>query len=119
MRDFRKYEVWQSAHALTLDIYLISNGFPANEQYGITSQLRRAAVSIPTNISEGCGRSSDADFARFIHIALGSAHEVEYLIQLCYDLKYIEESTYKDIDSKVNLIKRKLYHLEKKINSKN
>jgi four helix bundle protein len=91
MRDFRKYDVWKIAHELVLEVYTISKKFPNTEVYGITSQLRRSSVSVPTNISEGCGRSTDKEFARFLHIALGSAHEVEYLLQLSHDLSFISE----------------------------
>lgn len=116
MRDFRKYEVWRLSHEITLETYSTSKNFPSSEKYGITSQLRRAAVSIPTNISEGCGRNTDNEFVRFIHIALGSSHEVEYLIQLAFDLKFFDKETYENLDQKINTIKRKLFQLEKKIN---
>ena len=90
MRDFRELKVWEKAHLLTLKIYKVTKGYPKEELYGLTSQLRRACVSIPTNIAEGCVRSSDADFARFLYIALGSTSELEYLIVLSNDLKFIE-----------------------------
>jgi four helix bundle protein len=115
MRDFRKYDVWKLGHEIVLDIYQITQNFPTHEIYGITNQLRRASVSIPTNISEGCGRNSDAEFSRFIHIALGSASEVEYLIQLSLDLKYLKENFYQELNDKINLIKKKLYHLNKSL----
>jgi four helix bundle protein len=117
MRDFRKYDVWKIAHELVLEVYTISKKFPNTEIYGITSQLRRSSVSVPTNISEGCGRSTDKEFARFLHIALGSAHEVEYLLQLSYDLSFISEIEYQGLNEKVNLVKRKLFHLETKVSS--
>lgn len=118
MRDFKKYDVWKLSHEFVLEIYMVSRDFPSQEIYGITNQIRRAAASIPTNISEGCGRSSDAEFSRFIHIALGSANEVEYLIQLAYDLKYLSENFYTDLTEKVNLIKKKLFHLNKSLQTK-
>lgn len=90
MRDFRELKVWEKAHLLTLKIYNVTKGYPKEELYGLTSQIRRACVSIPTNIAEGCVRSSDADFARFLYIALGSTSELEYLIVLSNDLKFIE-----------------------------
>ena len=86
MRDFKKYDIWKLSHQLTLDVYLVSKSFPKEEIYGIVSQIRRASTSIPTNISEGCGRDSDAEFNRFLTIALGSAFEVEYLLILSKDL---------------------------------
>ena len=115
MRDFRKYDVWKLSHELFLEIYRLSSSFPANERYGITSQLNRASLSIPTNISEGCGRDSDKDFNRFIQIAQGSAHEVEYILEVCQNLEFIELRVYEELNKKINHIKQKLYHLSKKL----
>lgn len=115
MRDFRKYDVWKLAHEIAISIYQITLVFPKEEKYIITSQLRRASLSIPTNISEGCGRSSDADFNRFLHIVLGTAHEVEYLLQFCLDINILAKSDYENLNIKVNLVKQKLYHLSKKL----
>ena len=78
MQDFRQLRVWQLAHELTLDVYRITKSFPKDEQYGLTSQLRRCSSSIAANIAEGCGRGSDSEFARFLQIAMGSACEFEY-----------------------------------------
>lgn len=79
MRDYKKYDVWVKSHELVLFIYkeVIPN-FPKSEQFELTSQIKRAAYSIPLNIAEGCGRNSDKDFAHFLDIALGSVHELEY-----------------------------------------
>lgn len=115
MRDFKKYDIWQLSHELTLEIYRITNLFPKEEMYGITSQIRRASSSIPTNISEGCGRNSDAEFNQFLNIALGSALETEYLLILSKDLKYIDESVFVNLEKKVNIIKSKIYNLKSKI----
>ena len=94
MKDFRDLKVWAKAHELALTVYRATSGFPKEELYGLTSQIRRASVSVPTNIAEGCGRGSDADFARFLQIAMGSASEVEYLLLLAHDLKFIDDSVY-------------------------
>ncbi len=115
MRDFKKYDIWQLSHELTLEIYRITNLFPKEEMYGITSQIRRASSSIPTNISEGCGRNSDAEFNQFLNIALGSALETEYLLILSKDLTYIDESVFVNLEKKVNIIKSKIYNLKSKI----
>ncbi|MCZ6445408.1 MAG: four helix bundle protein [Planctomycetota bacterium] len=77
MQDFRNLEVWQRAYALALDVYRASRHFPREEIYSLTSQVRRCSISIPSNIAEGCGRQTDADFKRFLHIAMGSAAELE------------------------------------------
>ncbi|MFD0863747.1 four helix bundle protein [Sungkyunkwania multivorans] len=115
MRDFKKYEIWQLSHQFTLNIYSLTNSFPKDEQYGIISQLRRASSSIPTNISEGCGRDSEADFNRFLTIALGSASESEYLIILSKDLNLIDENSFEEFNEKINTIKRKIYQLKRKL----
>jgi four helix bundle protein len=86
MRNYRDLEVWNKAHKLTLDLYRVSQGFTREEIYGVTSQLRRAAVSIGTNLAEGCGRRSSAELARFVRIAMGSASELDYHLLLSRDL---------------------------------
>ncbi|MHB2017325.1 MAG: four helix bundle protein [Candidatus Xenobia bacterium] len=73
MRDFRSLKVWQKSHQLTLAVYSATKGFPKDELYGLTSQVRRAAASIAANIAEGCRRNGSAELARFCHIAMGSA----------------------------------------------
>ena len=73
MQDFRKLQVWQKSHQLTLEGYRVTENFPQSERYGLVSQMRRSASSIPTNIAEGCGRGSQAELARFVQIAMGSA----------------------------------------------
>ena len=89
MQNFRRLAVWRKAHQLVLEIYQTSRDFPKVEQYGLTIQLRRAAVSIACNIVEGSARRNDRDMSRFLLYALGSAAEVEYQLLLCHDLKYL------------------------------
>lgn len=115
MRDFKKYDIWQLSNLFTLEIYNTTNLFPKEEMYGITSQLRRASAWIPTNIAEGCGRASDAEFNHFLNIALGSALETEYLIILSKDLRYIDENIHTNLDLKINSIKSKIYSLKNKL----
>ena len=112
MRDFKKYEIWQLSHAFTLRIYYSTSLFPKDEMYGITSQIRRASSSIPTNISEGCGRNSDKEFNQYLNIALGSASETEYLIILSRDLNYIDTETFEILEKEINTIKSKIYKLK-------
>src|SRR5450759_4961034 len=97
MKDFRTLIVWQKSHKLAVLVYHVTNKFPKEELYGITSQLRRAIISTPTNIAEGCGRGGDKDFARFIQIALGSASEAEYLVLLSNELGYLYNDTAKQL----------------------
>ena len=94
MRDFHKLGIWQRSHQLTLDVYRASKVFPKDELFGLTSQIRRAASSVPTNIAEGCGRASNKDFAHFLQIAIGSASEVEYELLLAHDLEYINDEAF-------------------------
>lgn len=89
MQNFRDLKVWSKAHAVALAVYKLTEPFPASELYGITSQMRRAATSIPSNIAEGCGRSSNTDLARFLHIAFASASELEYFLLLARDLDFV------------------------------
>lgn len=89
--SYRDLIVWQKAMALVTDNYRVTQSFPNNEMYGLTSQLRRAAVSVPSNVAEGQGRSSDREFALFISHALGSLMEVETQILIAQDLGYIEK----------------------------
>ncbi len=90
-RDFRKVKAWERAHALTLQVYRATSSFPCDERFGLVSQMRRACASIPTNVAEGCGRSTNNELARFIDIATGSASEVEYQLFLAKDLGYLPE----------------------------
>lgn len=115
MRDFKKYDIWELSHVFTLKIYDITKSYPKNEIYGLISQIRRASYSIPSNISEGCGRDSDAEFNRFLTIAWGSASEVEYLILLSKDLNYIDQDLFIILNKEINLIKRKIYSLKQKL----
>ena len=116
MRDFKKYDIWVLSHQFTLKIYELTKSFPNNEIYGVVSQIRRASSSVPTNISEGCGRESDSEFNRFLTIALGSASEVEYLLILSKDLDYVDNESFEKLVEEINTIKRKIYSLKQKLN---
>jgi four helix bundle protein len=115
MRDFHKLQVWQKAHALVLEIYMVTREFPQSELYGLTSQLRRAAMSIPSNIAEGCGRNSENELLRFMVIAQGSTSEVEYQLLLAKDLGWLKVDKYDEFKIKVNEIKRMLFSYQKRI----
>ncbi len=117
MRDFREIKVWAKSHELALSIYRVSRSFPREEFYSLTSQLRRAATSIPTNIAEGNGRGSHADFARFAQIAIGSASEVEYLLLLARDLQYVDSAIHEDLEMRIVEIKRMLTAFLRKLRS--
>ncbi len=115
MRDFRRLQVWEKSHRLTLRIYELTSQFPREEIYGLTSQIRRACASISTNIAEGCGRETPADFARFLQIAMGSASETEYLIFLTRDLKYIQTNQYVALADVIVRVKKMLTSLLKSL----
>lgn len=108
MRDFRKLKVWVKAHRFTLGVYQITRNFPDHERFGLTSQLRRSAVSISSNIAEGCGRIGDKELARFLSISTGSANEAEYQLLLAYHLKYVQLESYQSLDCLINEVKRML-----------
>ncbi|MBA3258186.1 MAG: four helix bundle protein [Gemmatimonadales bacterium] len=93
MGDFKKLEVWQTAHELALEIYRATASFPRSEAYGLTSQMRRSAGSIAANIAEGCGRNTDGELARFARISLGSAAELESHLLLASDLNFLDPTT--------------------------
>lgn len=108
MRNFKELKVWQKSHNLTLSVYKATDSFPREEVYGLTSQIRRASVSIPANIAEGCGRHGEAELSRFFQIAMGSASELEYHLLLAHDLGFLKESDYHQLEREVCEIKRML-----------
>ena len=107
--------MWEKSHNLTLRIYKLTAQFPREEIYGLTSQMRRACASVPTNIAEGCGRESSADFARFLQIAIGSASETEYLILLARDLKYLTADQYAELIDTTIRVRKMLIALIKNV----
>ena len=117
MRDFRQLKVWGKAHDLTLAVYKATSKFPRDELYGLTSQIRRSCASIPANIAEGCGRKGQAEFARFLQIALGSASELEYHFLLVCDLGLLSRPDYKRLANEVTEVKRMLTSLIQKLNA--
>lgn len=110
-----KLIAWQKAHELVLKIYEVTNGFPKNEQFGLTSQIRRAVVSIPSNIVEGKARNSKVEYKRFLVIARGSLEEVKYQALLAKDLNYIDENKYKEVFSNMDEVGRLLGGLIKSL----
>jgi four helix bundle protein len=107
-KDFGGLKVWEKARQLTLAVYRVTKAFPPAELYGLARQIRRACVSVPSNIAEGCGRNSDAELARFMEMAMGSASEVEYQAFLARDLGYVTGPEYDDIHERVCEVKRML-----------
>jgi four helix bundle protein len=108
VKDFREIVAWQRSHALTLEIYRLTAKFPKEEVFSLTNQMRRAASSIPANISEGCGRDGDPELKRFMNIALGSACELDYFILLAGDLGYIQSKDQTKLAAEILEIRRML-----------
>ena len=108
MQDYRQLKVWERSHQLTLAVYKATLTFPKEELYGLTSQIRRAGASIPANIAEGCGRNGDVEFARFLHIAMGSASELDYHLLLARDLHFVDIEVYEQLASELAKVKRML-----------
>ena len=108
MKNFRDLEVWKRAHNLTLEVYRATEKFPKHELYGLTSQMRRASSSIAANIAEGCGKKTEADFARYLQNAFGSASELEYFLLLSFDLGLLPKPEYERLTGDTIEIKKML-----------
>lgn len=108
MKSFKDLKVWERSHHLTLAVYRETRTFPRDEMYGLTSQIRRSSSSIPANIAEGCGRSGDVEFARFLQYAMGSASELEYHLLLAHDLGLLHAENYDRLLRDVTEVKRML-----------
>ena len=111
MRNFRNYKIWTESISFTTQIYKIVSDFPSFERYGLSDQLRRASVSIPSNIAEGAARDSEREFIHFLNISLGSAFEVETQLQIAYNLEYISHETFDMLLSQLHLIEKQINEL--------
>src|ERR687898_319989 len=109
MGDFRQLTVWKSAHALALEVHRCTGSFPAIERYGLAAQMRRAAVSVVSNIAEGCGRQNDRELAYFLRIARGSVHEIESQLLLSRDLGYMAPEAWITMDATAQEISKMLF----------
>ncbi len=103
MRNFRKLEVWINARKLVKLVYELSLDLPKEEKYGLTQQIRRCAISVPANIAEGCAKTSQKDFVRFLQISLGSLYELESHFLLCSDLGFLSEEKALSIISEIQI----------------
>jgi four helix bundle protein len=117
MRDFRKLKVWRKSHELTLAVYRSTTFYPKEEIYGLASQMRRSASSVPANIAEGCGRNTQSQLAHFLNIGMGSASELEYHLILSKDLGFINDQIFKEQTLQVTVVKRMLTSLHQKVRS--
>ncbi|MFK7806723.1 MAG: four helix bundle protein [Saprospiraceae bacterium] len=118
MRDFRKYKVYQDAMDYVVKIYEITKEFPKDEKYGLISQTRRAAVSIPSNIAEGAGRGTEKDFSRFLEIAIGSTFEIETQLTLSSRLGFLKKETFEYLIKELENIQKQLNGFRSKLREK-
>jgi four helix bundle protein len=115
MRDIKRYKVFAMAHQLALDIYKTAAKFPKDETFGLISQMRRAAYSIPMNLAEGAARNSPGEFCQFVNIALGSCEELRYQLLLAKDLSYLKDTDYQRLDGRYEEVKKMLSALYKRL----
>ena len=115
MQNYQDLKVWQKSHQFVLSVYQLTNDFPKNEIFGLTSQMRRATVSIPANLAEGCGKNSTLDIGNYFQISLGSLHETEYYLLLSKDLHYISIEIFEKRNSEIREIKAMLISLIKRV----
>ena len=118
MQDFTKLKVWQKAHNFTVNLYKTTKNFPSDEKFGLTNQIRRASVSIKSNISEGCGRNGDKEFSRFLDIAQASAYEVKCQILIARDLEYLDNNKSQLLTDKIDEVSRMINALNQKLKAK-
>ncbi|HBX68517.1 MAG TPA: four helix bundle protein [Chloroflexi bacterium] len=117
-RNFRKIIAWQEADNLVIEVYKLTGSFPSEERYGLTSQLRRAAMSVAANIAEGSGRSTLKDFLRFLYNAQGSLSEVEYYLHIAQRLNYLSEEEIKPVENQRTKVGRLLNGFIRSIHTK-
>jgi four helix bundle protein len=117
MHNYQELMVWQKAVALAAEIYGATKAFPVEEKYGITSQIRRSAVSIASNIAEGAGRGTDKDFANFISYAAGSAYELETQLLIAFKVELLSAEIHTELKRELEQIKRMLFSLRAKLKS--
>lgn len=118
MRNFRDLDVWKSSVLFVKKIYKVTENFPGTEKYSLISQISRSAVSIPSNIAEGCSRNSQRDFSRFLQISLGSAFELETQLEIVKELNYLREEDYLELLAELHVIQKRIQSLKKYVESK-
>lgn len=117
MHNFKQLAAWKKAMSITVDVYKATMRFPKEEMYGLTSQVRRASVSICANIAEGCGRGTDKDFRRFLEIANASAFEVECLIIISQNLEFMDNDKAEDLTNRITEVQKMIFGLIRNINN--
>lgn len=117
MRNYKDLRVWDEAHRLTLAAYRATVAFPKDERFGMISQIRRASGSIPANLAEGCGRRSDGEMSRFVHIAMGSCAELSYHLLLAKDLGFLSAEDFAALSVQTERVMKMLSALSAKVRS--
>jgi four helix bundle protein len=115
LRNYKDLRVWEEAHRLTLSVYKVTQAFPKEERFGLTSQIRRASASIPANLAEGCGRRSDGEMARFVQIAMGSGAELSYHLLLAKDLGFVTNERHVELSEDLERVMKMLSALSSKV----
>ena len=118
MNSYEELKVWQRSHAFLLEVYRKSQGFPREERFGLTAQLRKSALSVPSNLAEGCGRSTTQDFRRFVDYAAGSSKELAYQLRVALDLNYLSPEEHATLQDEITQIQRMLHGLRKHLSKK-
>lgn len=115
MRNFKSLDVWKDGILLCMEVYKTIKTFPKNEIYGITSQIQRSVVSIPSNIAEGAGKDGDREFNKFLSIALGSAFELETQLIICRDVGYLTEEKFLLLANPTVILQKMIYNLKQSL----
>ncbi len=118
MNNFKELKVWQKSMTLVKEIYSVTKDFPKEERFGITSQIQRSAVSIPSNIAEGCGRNSSKELFQFLSIAQGSSYELETQLILAADLNYMPNASFETINNQIQEVQKMLFSFKRTIKAK-
>lgn len=116
MHQYKNFKVWQKGRELVKKVYQLTQQLPDDERFGLVSQMKRAAISLPANIAEGSGRRTDSDFCRFLDIAYGSSCELETLLLLCVDLSFLSETEINSVNELIKEIQKMIYALKQKLN---
>ncbi len=112
MHKFKQLEIWKKSRQFCSEVYSNTSAFPNEERFGLTNQLRRAAVSIPSNIAEGSSRKSNKDFARFLEIAIGSAYEIETQLLISFDLGFISSENANQMILQIETLTKMIYNFQ-------
>ena len=115
MKTFREFVAWQKAMDLVTEVYKLTRTFPKEEQFGLTSQVRRSAVSVPSNFAEGFGRKGSNEFVRFIRISLGSLYECQTQLEIAKNIEYLDEEVFESVYNKTKEVEALFRGLEKKL----